>query len=98
MSLKQAESYKNKGNKFFNRGKYDKAISYYNLAIDTCPKENSEKLAIFYQNRAAAYEKLVITYLCACLCYLYCLYNFFDKTIFVYSKSSMQFVMTVRKH
>lgn len=41
-------------------GKYDEAIARYNKAIDVCPKENTEDLATFYQNRAAAYEQLVI--------------------------------------
>ncbi|XP_011500393.1 PREDICTED: mitochondrial import receptor subunit TOM70 [Ceratosolen solmsi marchali] len=56
--LGQANAFKSKGNQFFNIGKYDEAICNYNMAIDTCPKENSEELATFYQNRAAAYEKL----------------------------------------
>lgn len=41
-------------------GKYDEAIALYNNAIDACEKENKEELAIYYQNRAAAYEHLVI--------------------------------------
>lgn len=42
----------------FNKGKYDKAIAMYNKAIETCPPEHETDLATFYQNRAAAYEKL----------------------------------------
>lgn len=41
-------------------GKYDEAIARYNKAIDVCPEESTEDLATFYQNRAAAYEQLVI--------------------------------------
>lgn len=41
-------------------GKYDEAIAQYNKAIDICPKENTEDRATFYQNRAAAYEHLVM--------------------------------------
>lgn len=41
-------------------GKYNDAIAQYNKAIETCPKENIENLAVFYENRAAAYEQLVI--------------------------------------
>jgi len=40
--------------------KYNEAIAEYNKAINICPKENVDDLAIFYQNRAAAYERLVI--------------------------------------
>ncbi|XP_018313888.1 mitochondrial import receptor subunit TOM70 [Mycetomoellerius zeteki] len=41
-------------------GKYNDAIAQYNKAIETCPKENIENLAVFYENRAAAYEQLKI--------------------------------------
>lgn len=56
--LQKAQKYKNEGNVQFKMGKYDEAIVLYNKAIDTCPKENTEDLATFYQNRAAAYEHL----------------------------------------
>ncbi|XP_058801674.1 mitochondrial import receptor subunit TOM70-like [Phymastichus coffea] len=56
--LDKAKKYKTEGNGFFNQGKYDEAIAQYNLAIESCPKENTEELATYYQNRAAAYEKL----------------------------------------
>lgn len=56
--LQKAQKYKNEGNAQFKMGKYDEAIVLYNKAIDTCPKENTEDLATFYQNRAAAYEHL----------------------------------------
>ncbi|XP_018371541.1 PREDICTED: mitochondrial import receptor subunit TOM70-like [Trachymyrmex cornetzi] len=38
--------------------KYNEAIAQYSKAIDICPKENVDDLAIFYHNRAAAYEQL----------------------------------------
>ena len=41
-------------------GQYDEAIAQYNKAIDICPKEELNDLAIFYQNIAAANEQLVI--------------------------------------
>ncbi|XP_075153295.1 translocase of outer membrane 70 [Haematobia irritans] len=56
--LKEATTFKNEGNTCYRNGKYDEAISFYDKAIDKCPKENKTDLAIFYQNRAAAYEML----------------------------------------
>ncbi|XP_033230774.1 mitochondrial import receptor subunit TOM70 isoform X3 [Belonocnema kinseyi] len=57
-TLEKAQSFKQAGNKYFNDGKYHEAIAYYNKAIETCTNENPENLSVFYQNRAAAYEKL----------------------------------------
>ncbi|KYQ47966.1 Mitochondrial import receptor subunit TOM70, partial [Trachymyrmex zeteki] len=56
--LQTAQKYKNAGNVRFQMGKYNEAIAQYNKAINVCPKENVDDLAIFYQNRAAAYEEL----------------------------------------
>ncbi|XP_004536233.1 mitochondrial import receptor subunit TOM70 [Ceratitis capitata] len=56
--LKEATMYKNEGNVCYRNGKYDEAISFYDKAIDKCPSEERTDLAIFYQNRAAAYEML----------------------------------------
>lgn len=56
--LERAQVFKSLGNELFRIGKYDEAISKYNEAIEACPKDNTEALAIFYQNRAAAYEQL----------------------------------------
>ncbi|XP_076626379.1 translocase of outer membrane 70 [Colletes latitarsis] len=56
--LEKAQQFKNAGNDYFNTGKYDEAIVQYNNAIDICPVENTDELATFYQNRAAAYEQL----------------------------------------
>ncbi|XP_071552993.1 mitochondrial import receptor subunit TOM70-like isoform X2 [Panulirus ornatus] len=55
--LEKAQSYKNKGNKYFKGGKYSEAIKCYDQAIETCPPENTVDLSTFYQNRAAAYEQ-----------------------------------------
>lgn len=56
--LKEATTFKNEGNVCYRNGKFDEAISFYDKAIDKCPKENKTDLAIFYQNRAASYEML----------------------------------------
>jgi len=55
-----AQKYNNIGNVYFRIGKQDEAIAQYSKAINICSKENVENLAIFYQNRTAAYEQLVI--------------------------------------
>lgn len=56
--LEEAQHYKNQGNSYFRKGKYDEAIKYYNQAIEACPEGSPIDLATFYQNRAAAYEQL----------------------------------------
>ncbi|KAH8412823.1 hypothetical protein KR009_005985 [Drosophila setifemur] len=56
--LKEANNYKTEGNNCYRNGKYDEAISFYDKAIDKCPKEHRMDMAIFYQNRAASYEML----------------------------------------
>lgn len=56
--LEKAQRFKKLGNKYFSDGKYDEAITYYTEAIEACTGESPENLAIFYQNRAAAYERL----------------------------------------
>ncbi|XP_011700177.1 PREDICTED: mitochondrial import receptor subunit TOM70-like, partial [Wasmannia auropunctata] len=58
--LGNARKYKNLGNEYFKKEKYDEAIIQYNKAIDICPKikANANDLAIYYQNRAAANEQL----------------------------------------
>lgn len=56
--LKQALLFKDEGNACFKSGKYDEAIKFYEKAIEKCPEENKTDMAIFYQNRSAAYEML----------------------------------------
>lgn len=48
-----------KGNELFKANKFKEAIESYTEAIAICPEENKAELAIYYQNRAAAYEQLV---------------------------------------
>lgn len=57
--FKQAQTYKNKGNKYFKEGKYSDAIKCYQQAIDVCPKDKIQDVSTFHQNRAAAFEQLV---------------------------------------
>ncbi|XP_014216249.1 mitochondrial import receptor subunit TOM70 [Copidosoma floridanum] len=54
----RSDVFKTEGNKLFQSGKFDEAIEQYNQAIEACPPECIEELATYYQNRAAAYEKL----------------------------------------
>nr|CUU97344.1 hypothetical transcript [Hymenolepis microstoma] len=56
--LISAINQKNRGNKFFKVGRYDKAIECYTLALEQCPLDSITDRAIFYQNRAAARENL----------------------------------------
>lgn len=57
---KQSQVFKNKGNKYFKEGKFADAIKCYQQAIDLCPKTKVHDISTFHQNRAAAYEQLVI--------------------------------------
>ena len=57
-------SAKYKGDKYFRGGRYEQAIKFYTEAIDICPKSKETDLSIFYQNRAAAYEKMVSSNFC----------------------------------
>ncbi|XP_051170056.1 mitochondrial import receptor subunit TOM70 [Leptopilina boulardi] len=56
--MEKAQRFKQMGNKYFSDGKYDEAILHYTKAIEICLEENPSVLSIFYQNRAAAYDKL----------------------------------------
>lgn len=42
----------------FKDGKYDSAIEKYTEAIKACPRNNTQQLSTYYQNRAAAYSRL----------------------------------------
>ncbi|KAL0267134.1 UNVERIFIED_CONTAM: hypothetical protein PYX00_009488 [Menopon gallinae] len=56
--LEEATAVKEKGNTFFSSGKYEEAITHYEKAIELCPQNEVMSLATFFQNKAAAYEKL----------------------------------------
>lgn len=53
-----AEQYKNEGNKQFKLGNFKEAIVQYEKAVEICSKNRIKDMAIFYQNKAAAYEQL----------------------------------------
>lgn len=52
----RAVYYKNQGNNLFCKGNYEAALEVYSKAIECCPSDKYETLAIFHQNKAAAYE------------------------------------------
>jgi hypothetical protein len=50
---------KQQGNTHFTEGKYEEAIQCYLEGIAACPKEETDKISMFNQNIAAAYDKMV---------------------------------------
>jgi import receptor subunit TOM70 len=50
---------KTDGNEHFKRGEYKEAIDKYTEAIAKCPTNEHRELSTYYQNRAAAHEKMV---------------------------------------
>ena len=57
--MDQARVLKQKGNDFFKEHKFEEAIKCYQEAIDICPTEKKEDLAIFHHNRGAVYDQMV---------------------------------------
>jgi len=53
-----AQGMKERGNKYFKGGKFEKAIECYTKAIELCEEDSVADQSTFYQNRAAAYEQL----------------------------------------
>uniref|UniRef100_A0A915I1T5 Mitochondrial import receptor subunit TOM70 n=1 Tax=Romanomermis culicivorax TaxID=13658 RepID=A0A915I1T5_ROMCU len=49
---------KEEGNKCFRSKNYEKALKFYNDAVEICPVENRKILAALHQNMAAVYEQL----------------------------------------
>lgn len=68
---KQAQTHKNKGNKYFKDGKYSDAIKCYQQAIDVCPKDKVQDVSTFHQNRAAAFEQLVCVSIVITMYYIF---------------------------
>lgn len=57
-TLEAALAIKVKGNELFKKNQFEEAIGLYSQAIETCPKHRVVELAVIYQNRAAANERL----------------------------------------
>jgi len=53
--LAKAQEAKEAGNDYFRDKDYDGAVTEYSRAISLCPSDQTETLAVFYGNRAAAY-------------------------------------------
>lgn len=51
----QADAWKEYGNKLFRLHELEAARAQYTKAIELCPNEEKQKLAIYYQNRSATY-------------------------------------------
>lgn len=54
-NIDKALAYKEEGNTHFRNKDFDFACQAYSWAIDSCPTDNTEQLATFYGNRAAAH-------------------------------------------
>uniref|UniRef100_A0A0R3S0N5 TPR_REGION domain-containing protein n=1 Tax=Elaeophora elaphi TaxID=1147741 RepID=A0A0R3S0N5_9BILA len=56
--MQSSKEVKDKGNEYFKQCSYRKAIEAFTEAINLCPPEYKNHLAVCYQNRAAAYDRL----------------------------------------
>jgi len=54
------EEFKKLGNAEFSKGNFDAAITFYTQALSMCPESEKGLLSVVFQNRAAAYSKLVM--------------------------------------
>lgn len=57
--LQRAQELKNEGNRLFKQGMFEDAIKKYSEAIECCPDKHNTEKSTYYQNKAAALEKLV---------------------------------------
>jgi len=57
-NLDTALDYKLKGNELYKSNNFEGAIELYTKALDNCPSHRKTEMAIMYQNRAAANERL----------------------------------------
>ncbi|KAL3982697.1 TPR repeat family protein [Acanthocheilonema viteae] len=56
--MQSSKEVKDKGNEYFKQCSYRKATEAFTEAINLCPPEYKSHLAVCYQNRAAAYDRL----------------------------------------
>lgn len=56
--MQSSKGMKDKGNEYFKQCSYRKAAETFTEAIRLCPTEQKNHLAVCYQNRAAAYDRL----------------------------------------
>lgn len=56
----QVEEFKKQGNAEFSKQNFEAAIMFYTQALSICPLSEKGLLSTVYQNRAAAYNKLVM--------------------------------------
>ncbi|VDK78913.1 unnamed protein product [Litomosoides sigmodontis] len=56
--MQSSKEVKDRGNEYFKHGSYKKAVAAFTEAINLCPLEYKSHLAVCYQNRAAAYDRL----------------------------------------
>lgn len=57
--MQSSQEIKDKGNEYFKQCSYRKAVEAFTEAINLCPPEYKNHLAVCYQNRAAAYDRMV---------------------------------------
>ena len=57
-NLEKALEIKLQGNECYKKSEFQSAVDLYSQAIQTCPATKTSDLAIMYQNRAVAYERL----------------------------------------
>ena len=56
--VSRAEEYKQKGNEMFKAQEYIEALDFYKQAIAYCPDDETEKLAIYYNNKGITLVQL----------------------------------------
>ncbi|VDN03711.1 unnamed protein product [Thelazia callipaeda] len=58
LGVQSSQKMKDRGNEHFKNCSYNKAVEVFSEAIDLCPPEYKSHLAVCFQNRAAAYDRL----------------------------------------
>ncbi|KRT81742.1 Anaphase-promoting complex subunit 3 protein [Oryctes borbonicus] len=57
IDLEEANTYKEKGNKAYQSGDFNDAVTFYQKAINVSPNDNKD-ISVYYKNLAAVYLKL----------------------------------------